>query len=367
MKIVCLLCLVLALAWPTIADEQWLTVGAFVAVASIAAISLQVLTGFTGLISLGHAAFLGIGAYVASALGPGVHTNVDLLIGEVPFPLALLIGNKEGWPLCLGLVLSGSCAALIGLVVAPIATRLSGIYLAIVTIGLVFAAQYLFINWTWLTGGNQGVQLSAPSVGNFSFETSTVVAGLTFSRTTKLYYLSMVIAALTALAVKRLKHSKTGRALRAIRDNPTAAAASGINVNRCKIIAFSISSFIAGVSGALYGSQYGFALPETWDLNFSVMLMAMLVIGGIGLVRGAVLGAVFVTVLPPILRNVFGGDLSLLGFNAPQLNNLIFGAAIMVFLIVAPGGLARLPYFVRPPAPARQTPTAELKNVRLTA
>jgi branched-chain amino acid transport system permease protein len=253
----------------------------------------------------------------------------------------IIAGNQEGWPLILGLFLAGLSSGLVGLLLAPAAIRLSGIYLAIVTMGMIFAAQYLFIHWIWLTGGPEGVVLSAPAIAGFSFEGQTEVAGMVFGRSVKLYYLAVVVAVLTTLSVTHLKRSKTGRALQAIRDNETAAAMAGINPTSYKIAAFVVATFMAGIAGALYGSQFGFAVPETWDLNLSVMFVAMIIIGGLGLVRGAVLGALFVTVLPPVLRTLFGDEVSFLGLNAPQLHQIIFGLAIVVFLIVAPGGLGQ--------------------------
>jgi branched-chain amino acid transport system permease protein len=113
---------------------------------------------------------------------------------------------------------------------------------------------------------------------------------------------------------------------------------------RYKIIAFVVANCMAGMAGALYGTQFGFALPDTWDLNLSVMYVAMIIIGGLGLVRGAVLGAIFVTALPPVLRAILGDDVHVLGFNAPQLNLVVFGLAIVVFLTAAPGGLARFSF-----------------------
>jgi branched-chain amino acid transport system permease protein len=331
----------IVLIWPAVADEEWVTVGAFVAIAVIGALSLQVLTGFTGLVSLGQAAFFGIGAYVASVLGPHVHPEIDRILGHLPSPLDLIAGNQQGWPLVLGLFLAGLCSGFVGLLLAPAAIRLSGIYLAIVTMGMIFAAQYLFIHWDWLTGGAQGIALSAPAIGGFSFEGNTTIAGIILGRSAKLYYLGLFIATLSTLSVMRLKQSKTGRALQAIRDNETAAAMAGIDTTYYKIAAFVVADVMAGVAGALYGTQFGFALPDTWDLNLSVMYMAMIIIGGLGLVRGAVLGAIFVTVLPPFLRTALGDDVHVFGFNAPQLNLIVFGLAIVVFLIAAPGGLAR--------------------------
>jgi branched-chain amino acid transport system permease protein len=332
----------MAIAWPFAVSEEWVTVGAFAAIAVIGALSLQVLTGFTGLVSLGQAAFFGLGAYVASMLGPGAHPEIDRILGHLPSPLDLVAGNQQGWPLVLGLLLAGLGSAFVGLLLAPAAIRLSGIYLAIVTMGMIFAAQYLFIHWVWLTGGAQGIALSAPAIGGFSFEGNTNVAGIIiFDRATKLYYLGLLLAALSAFSVMRLKQSKTGRALQAIRDNETAAAMAGIDISFYKISAFVTANFMAGTAGALYGTQFGFALPDTWDLNLSVMYMAMIVIGGLGLVRGAVLGAIFVTMLPPVLRVALGDDVHVLGFNAPQLNLIVFGLAIVVFLTAAPGGLAR--------------------------
>jgi branched-chain amino acid transport system permease protein len=270
-----------------------------------------------------------------------VHPEVDRLLGHLPVPLDLLAGNQQGWPLILGLLLAGLCSGFVGLLLAPAAIRLSGIYLAIVTMGMIFAAQYLFIHWDWLTGGAQGIALSAPALGSFSFGAKTEIAGLVLGRSAKLYYLGLFVAALCTWSVMRLKRSKTGRALQAIRDNETAAAMAGIDATFYKIAAFVAADFMAGIAGALYGTQFGFALPDTWDLNLSVMYLAMVIIGGLGLVRGAIYGAIFVTVLPPFLRTALGDDVHVLGFNAPQLNLVVFGLAIVVFLTAAPGGLAR--------------------------
>lgn len=332
----------IVIGWPFIANDEWLAVGAFVAIAVIGALSLQVLTGFTGLISLGQAAFFGIGAYVASALGPNVHPEIDRTLGHLPLALDFIAGNERGWPLILGLFLAGLCSGFVGLLLAPAAIRLSGIYLAIVTMGMIFAAQYLFIHWDWLTGGAQGIALSAPAIAGFSFDGDSNILGIVFGRSAKLYYLGVVIATLATFSVMRLRRSRTGRAFQAIRDNEIAAAMAGINPTFYKISAFVVADFMAGVAGALYGTQFGFALPDTWDLNLSVMYLAMIIIGGLGLVQGAIYGAIFVTVLPPFLRSTLGDDVHVLGFNAPQLNLIVFGLAIVVFLTVAPGGLARL-------------------------
>jgi branched-chain amino acid transport system permease protein len=327
--------------WPFLVSDEWITVASFAAIAVIGALSLQVLMGFTGLISLGQAAFFGLGAYIATMMGPGLHPEIDRVLGHLPAPIDLIAGNEQGWPLILGLFLAGTGCSFVGLLIAPAAIRLSGIYLAIVTMGMIFAAQYLFIHWDWLTGGAQGIALSAPAIGSFSFEHVTNVFGIEFDRSAKLYYLGVVAATLSTFSVMRLKRSKVGRALQAVRDNETAAAMAGIDVVRYKIYAFVSANFMAGMAGALYGTQFGFALPDTWDLNLSVMYVAMIIIGGLGLVRGAVLGAIFVTVLPPVLRSALGDDVHVLGFNAPQLNLVVFGLAIVVFLIAAPGGLAR--------------------------
>jgi branched-chain amino acid transport system permease protein len=327
--------------WPLFASEEWITVASFAAIAVMGALSLQILTGFTGLVSLGQAAFFGLGAYIATMMEPGLHPEIDRVLGHLPVPLDLIAGNQQGWPLILGMFLAGAGSGLVGLLIAPAAIRLSGIYLAIVTMGMIFAAQYLFIHWDWLTGGAQGIALSAPAIGGFSFEHVTNVFGIGFDRSTKLYYLGVFAATLSAFSVMRLKRSKAGRALQAVRDNETAAAMAGIDVVRYKIYAFVSANFMAGMAGALYGTQFGFALPDTWDLNLSVMYVAMIIIGGLGLVRGAVLGAIFVTALPPVLRTILGDDVHVLGFNAPQLNLVVFGLAIVVFLIAAPGGLAR--------------------------
>lgn len=331
---------VVLIALPGVVPSDWVTTLSFIAIAVVGAVSLQMLTGFAGLVSLGHAAFFAVGAYTVAAMQPGRNPWIDRLLGDLPAPLSWLAGNAHGWPLILGLVVCGVLNGLLGALVSLTAIRLRGIYLAIVTLGLVFAIQYLFTNWDAASGGGQGMTFAPPSVGPFSFGGETVIGDLVYSSTRKLFYLTAFAALTTVIALANLRRSRKGRQLIAMRDRELAAVVFGISVRANKVAAFAASSAMAGIAGGLYGTLLGFAVPGTWDLTFSVKYVAMIIIGGMGTVSGAVLGAIFVEGLPALLRAQFSTDIRLLGFSMFQLQQLVFGIAVVLILAFAPAGLA---------------------------
>lgn len=315
--------------------------------AAVAAIGLNIVTGIAGQVSLGHAFFLGIGAFTAAVLGGASETRrvFDLATGEF-VERTLLLGFELD--MLIWLPAAGLVAALVGLVVAPIAFRLRGLYLAVITLGLVFLGEHLFREWDVLTGG-VGVGRPTPplSVLGFRFDQQSEVFGFTLDRHMKLFLLGMALLLVLGLAAKNLTRSKIGRALSAIRDRDLAASMMGIDLSRYKTIAFVVSSFYAGVAGALIYSVIGRLLPESFNLLLSVQYIAMILIGGVATVSGAIMGAGFLTFLPRIVRwlasfPVFGFISTSPGGGFPtvaHIEQILFGALIVVFLIFEPLGL----------------------------
>ncbi len=315
--------------------------------AAIAAIGLNIVTGVAGQVSLGHAFFLGLGAFTAAVMGGAAQTRrvFDLSSGEF-VEQTLLFGFELD--MLIWLPVAGLVAALAGLIVAPIAFRLRGLYLAVVTLGLVFLGEHLFREWEVLTGG-VGIGRETPplSVLGFRFDQTSEVLGYTLERNDKLFLLAFGLLLVLGLAAKNLSRSKIGRALSAIRDRDIAASMMGIDLSRYKTIAFVVSSFYAGIAGALLYSIIGRLLPESFNLLLSVEYIAMILIGGVATVSGSVMGAMFITFLPRIVRwlasfPVFGfiSTAPAGGFpTVAHIEEILFGALIVIFLIFEPLGL----------------------------
>ncbi|HEX9695025.1 MAG TPA: branched-chain amino acid ABC transporter permease [Actinomycetota bacterium] len=315
-----LLLAVVVVVLPFVLTDFWLAVINFAAIASIGAIGLNLLTGFTGQVSLGHAFFIGLGAYTAGYMG----------------------GNL-GLPFVVWLPVAGILGGLVGLIVGPFALRLKGLYLAIVTLGLVFLGEHLFLNVRSVTGGPQGRSIPPPEVGGLSFN-----AIGTFSRDQSFYLLAIPMLALMTLIAKNIVRSRTGRAFQAIRDREIAASIIGVNLFRYKVAAFVISSAYAAIGGALLGSYLRFVGPSQFDLFLSIQYVAMIIIGGIGTVFGAILGAFFISLVPRLVEE-FSDKIPFVATSATadgitvfELNQIIFGALIIVFLVAEPYGCAGL-------------------------
>lgn len=324
----------LYLATPLVVDDFWLSVMNFTAIAGIAAIGLNLLTGFTGQVSLGHGFFLGLGAYTAGYLGGDLHLPVLVWL-----PAAGLVG------------------ALVGLLVGPFALRLRGLYLAIVTLGLVFVGEHLFLNLRQITGGPQGRVVPSPLIDGLNFADLHSSLGLPLSREQSFFLFVFPILALAAIAAKNIARSRPGRAFQAIRDREIAAAIIGVDRARYKVAAFVISSFYAAAAGALYGSYLRHITPGQFDLLSSIQFVAMIIVGGVGTVYGSIAGAFFVVLVPrvveglspaiPFVSHSAGGS----GVSVFVLNQLLFGVLIVLFLVFEPLGLAgiwaRLRTYVR--------------------
>jgi branched-chain amino acid transport system permease protein len=258
----------------------------------------------------------------------------------------VLSGNPEGRSLGFGiqevliwLPAAGIVAALAGIIVAPLATRLRGLYLAIVTLGLVFIAQYVLSDWSEVTGG-AGVGRPAPVPSLFGDRLDRT--GDFFTTDQKLYWLALVALVLFALAARNLARSRIGRAFTAIRDRDIAAGVMGVNLARYKTVAFAVSSFYAGCAGALIYAGRGVFVPETFSLEISVLYIAMVLVGGAGTISGAILGAFFFTYLPTLTRMIPADIISSSATETPnvfQLQNVLYGGLIILFLIFEPRGL----------------------------
>ncbi|MGH3712892.1 MAG: branched-chain amino acid ABC transporter permease [Micromonosporaceae bacterium] len=316
----------IGLALPFVYDDQTLRLLALGLAAAIGAIGLNLVTGYAGQVSLGHAFFLAIGAYTAAALS-GDPDDRTLGFG---------VTNVLVWLLAAGLV-----AAFFGVLVAPLATRLRGLYLAVVTLGLVFLGEHIFKEWKQLTGG-PGVGRPGPVPELFGNRLNE--PGDIFTGEQKLYLLMLVLLIVFAVLARNLARSKVGRAFAAIRDRDLAASVIGVNLTRYKVLAFAISSFYAGCAGALLYTVSGFIEPGSFNLLLSVQYIAMVLIGGVGTISGSIMGALFITMLPKITRELpsllpfISADASA-PLNVFQVETVLYGLLIIGFLLVEPRGL----------------------------
>ncbi len=310
---------VLAVALPFALSAAQLTTATFVVIAAIGATGLNVLTGFAGQISLGHAAFLGVGAYTGAVLG--ADHGVDALL----------------W-----IPAAGVAAGLLGALLGPIALRLRGLYLAIVTLGLVFIAQHVFFNATGLTGGPQGRAFPAVQFGSFDFSPGKVLrlGAATIDSSGLYYFLALILLAAATAFTWNLRRSRSGRAMVALRERETAAAVMGVDVGRLKVTAFVVSSFLAGISGALYGSYLSFAQPGQWSLLMSIQFIAAIIVGGLGTTAGPLLGCAVVFALPSLLKELpFLPEAGSGGLSASDLTSISYGVLIVAFLTLQPRGI----------------------------
>ena len=320
---------VIGLVLPFLLDSYWLSTFVFILIAAIGALGLAILTGRTGQISLGHAFFLGVGAYAGAYFGADLHLTAAIWI-----PAA------------------GVIAGIVGGLVGPTALRLRGLYLAIVTIGLIYIGQHIFVNWPLISGGPGGRALPNPTFGPLDFSNGANVAGLAIDRSGLYYYLAFLLLAIAMIYVRNLDRSVIGRSMAAVRDQEIAAAVLGVNVARTKITAFAVSSALAGVAGAMYGSYLGFAVPTDWNLVLSIEYVVMIVVGGMTSLWGPLFGAVFVIGLPSLLqRPEVSGVLPFItppsnpgqGFiSATDAASILFGLLLIIFLLLEPRGVAGL-------------------------
>jgi branched-chain amino acid transport system permease protein len=312
-----------------------LTTATFVVIAAIGATGLNVLVGYAGQISLGHAFFVAAGAYTGAVLGADHGVSAAL------------------WIPAAGLV-----AALFGAAVGPMALRLKGLYLAIVTLGIVFIGQHVLLNAPAISGGPQGRTFPPVVIGPFDFSPGQTLqlGGLTIDRSGLYYYLGLALLAVATAFVWSLRRTRAGRAMLAVRERETPASLMGIDVGRTKVVAFVISAAMAGVSGALYASYLSFAQPTQFNLDMSIQFIAAIIVGGMGSIAGPLLGSAVVFALPSVLQSLpFVPEQGAGGVSVGDLTSIAYGVLIVAFLVIEPRGLVgvadRLRSVRRSPAP----------------
>jgi branched-chain amino acid transport system permease protein len=297
------------LVLPQLASSYWLDILNRIGIAVIAAVGLNILTGFTGQISLGNAAFLAVGAYATAALAGRA---------GLPFPLVVPV--------------SGLLTALVGMVFGVPSLRLKGLYLAMATLAAHFVVEFIVVHWESMTGGVNGITTPPARLAGFEFGSDR-----------RLFYLIMPLAAGLLLFAKNLFRTKVGKAFVAIRDQDISAEVMGVNVYKYKLLSFGVSSFYVGVAGSLLAYQARIISPENFPITVAIDYLGMIIIGGMGSILGSIFGAAFITVMPELLRLLTGA----LSGTFPELVGLfaalkmgLFGLTIVLFLIFEPDGMA---------------------------
>ena len=303
---------------PFITSSYILYIINMIGITAIAAIGLNILVGYTGQISLGHGAFVGVGAYAAAILA----TTCNL-------------------PFLVTLPAAGLITAAVGMIFGIPSGRLKGLYLTIATLAGQFIIEYVLLHWETLTQGTMGITLPKADLFGFVLDSD------------RRFFLTIFIFLIIMLWIAvNLCRTKYGRAFIAIRDNDRAAEGMGIPIFRYKLLSFGISSFYAGFAGALLAYYMVSITTEPFNLGLSVEYIAMIIIGGLGSITGSIYGAVFITVLNELLRWITDmlmnvGFITSSGFNVAPLREFIFGLTIVVFILFEPRGLAEVWRIIR--------------------
>jgi branched-chain amino acid transport system permease protein len=304
----CLFVVVLLIS-PFFLNEYYFYLLNLVLVNLISATGLNLLIGFTGLLSLGHAAFMGAGAYTAALLVTKL--NVSL----IP---ALLI--------------AGLFTAALGIVIGIPSLRIKGFYLMVATLAFQFLMEYTIVHWESVTNGIRGIELEAPKI-----------FGLSLARHESFFFFILAVCAFLLWGARNLLRSKLGRAFVAIRDNDVSAEIIGIPVFRYKLLSFAFSSFFAGVAGALYAMLHRNAIPDSYVFTKSIEYLVMVLVGGLGNLLGTIFGVLFITLVPEFINltvSYLGKtfDPNLIIFLGPA-KEVVFGLLIVLFIIFEPAGL----------------------------
>ncbi len=332
----------------------------FAGIFALGVLALNMLTGYAGQVSLGHATFIGAGAYAAGYFGQ------DLELGGRHLPFLIWV------------LLAGVIGALISGIVGPFALRLRGDYLAVITVGLLIFAEHVFNAWADITGGTPGrsnlpqpvITIWKNKVMNFStVDGEADFFGVLYTRNQGYFWLVWAFVAVAVILCSNIARSRQGRAMMAVRDRDLSAEAIGVVLSQTKLKAFALCGALAGVSGALYGSYIQSVTPEFFNLNLSIQYVAMMIVGGSGTILGSVLGAVVVGSLDRVidhfkwifsrqpLKTIFfflSADSNGRGMKIPNFVRMLYGVLIVVFLIYFPSGVTSLwtrirRYFVRWP------------------
>ena len=300
--------LALLLLLPLVASDYVLSQLILIGIYGIAALGLNVLVGFTGQISLGHSAFFGFGAFASAWLG-----------------------TAHGVPALVSIPLAGVATTALGMVFGIPAARLKGLYLAIATLASQFILEDFFARARWFTGGSSGAPAEQASL-----------LGVPIAGDRSYFYLVLFWFVVSYVGVANLMRTRDGRALVAVRDHYLSAEVMGINLTRYRILSFGISSFFAGIGGALYAHYLGFVSAEAFTILLSIQFLAMIIIGGLGSVSGSVLGTAFILLLPQVMQAGASSVAELVPAmqqGVAYIKEMSIGAAIILFLIFEPEGL----------------------------
>ncbi len=306
-----LLLLVVAIALPFLIDDYLIGEATLVLIWAICGMGLMILVGQSGQVSLGHAAFMAVGAY----------SNV-------------IYQTQLGIPFILSFPLSGLTAGVAGAIIAMPTTKLHGIYLAIATLAISVLAEDLIVILEPITGGVGGI--FAPDIQIFGFQFSR------YGHPNELYWLVLVVTLLVLYFYRNIIRSPIGRAFSAVRDSEVSAKAMGVNVARTKMIAFAVSCFITGLGGALMGHFATVFTNETFNIIISITLLLMIVVGGLGSIHGAFFGAIIIGLLPLVIAFGRDGVAKMLGVGSitiPGLETAIFGGLLVIFILFEPLGI----------------------------
>jgi branched-chain amino acid transport system permease protein len=297
------------IAAPFLLNAYALSLLTVILITATGALGLNILTGYTGLVSLGHVGFLVTGAYA----------------------YAIFVA-KWGLPPLAGFLAAGLVPVVASLIVGAPSLRLKGLYLAITTLAFSFIISHLILEARTLTNGARGIMVERPDMLGLRFQSDAAFA-----------HLCLAVAVVTLFATLNLRRSRVGRALVAVRDNDIAARAMGVNLHAYKLIAFMTSAFITGIAGALYGIYLSYVSVEGFPFLLSIEALAILIVGGLGSALGAVLGTIFVMLLPEVTRAAFGlvgGQLeAIFTTGAQELKSILYGLVIILFLRFEPRGL----------------------------
>jgi branched-chain amino acid transport system permease protein len=304
--------LVVLLVLPLLVPRYWVFFAGLLGINIVATHGLNIMMGYTGLLSLGHAAFLGVGAYTVA-----------------------LAQAHLGLPFWIAIPLAGVSAAVIGVGFGLPSLRIRGLYLVIATLAAQFILNFVFVHWQAVTNGDVGLTVQPANVFGFLLNTET-----------RVYYLILAVTVLMTIFAANVIDSRVGRAFVAIRERDLTAQVLGVEIVGYKLAAFALGSFYAGVAGGLLAYFNRFVNPEQFGLLLSVFFLSAVIVGGMGSMLGAVLGAVFMTVLPEVLREGALAIGTTLGFDIASilvpLRETVFGLLIVCFLILEPRGLAHL-------------------------
>lgn len=294
-KLVAGILLAIALIFPLVFSHPYIiNVAVIAGIFVVLSLSLNLITGNMGIVSLGHAAFFGIGAYTSA-----------------------ILSSRYGLSFIVTFIAATLLAGIFGLVLGGPTLRLTGRYLSIVTLAFCEIIRIIQINWISLTGGPLGItNIKSPKL--FGFE---------FDEPVKQYYLILIICLFSIYIITGIINSKHGRAITAIKNDELAASSMGIVVYRYKLLVFVISSAIAGLAGAFYAHYIGFIDPNSFSFNQSIQILSMTIMGGLGNIYGSILGAIGLTIIPEILRPLL------------NLREVIYGALIVVMVLVQPKGI----------------------------